>query len=109
MPVLPNNETIPIRPYLLQQGFAGARDLAIRQGKWKCLAHKGSGGNKYETSPELKQNTLPDTAPTAAGQLCDLESDAGETKNRALEHPGIAKSMGNLLRQSIEACRSRPI
>ena len=40
---------VQIRPYILQQGFSGGRYLAIRKGKWKYLAHKGSGGNNYAT------------------------------------------------------------
>lgn len=97
----------PVRPYLLQQAFTGSRDLAIRRGKWKYLAHKGSGGNNYDTNLQLKQYALPDTAPTAAGQLYDLESDPGETKNLALEYPEIVNELKTLLKQSIETGRSR--
>ena len=109
LPVLLSKDTQPIRPYLLQQAFSGARDLAIRQGKWKYLAHKGSGGNNYESNPELKQFALPDTAPLAKGQLFDIERDPGETQNIALEHPEIVKELDKLLRQSIESGRSRPV
>ena len=98
-----------MRPYLLQQAFSGSRDLAIRRGKWKYLAHKGSGGNNYESNPELKQYALPDTAPTAAGQLYDLESDPGETRNLALVHPEIVTELNHFLKQSIAAGRSRPL
>jgi len=99
----------PIRPYLLQQAFAGARNLAIRRGKWKYLAHKGSGGNNYETNPELKKYAMPDTAPSAAGRLFDLEKDPGEVTNLALEHPEIVDELSKLLKQSIESGRSRPV
>ena len=109
LPVLLSNDTQPIRPYLLQQAFSGARDLAIRQGNWKYLAHKGSGGNNYESNPELQAYALPDTAPLAKGQLFDLERDPGETQNLALEHPEIVKELDKLLRQSIESGRSRPL
>ncbi len=109
LPLLLGQDNGPIRPYLLQQGFAGARDLAIRRGKWKYLAHKGSGGNNYDSNPELKQYALPDTALSAAGQLYDLESDPGETKNLALQHPEIANELDALLKQSIAAGRSRPL
>lgn len=90
-----------IRPYVLMQGFGGKRWLAIRQGKWKYLAHKGSGGNNYATHPMLKEYALPDTAPEAPGQLFDLESDPGEQKNLAQELPEVAKRMNDLLQQAI--------
>lgn len=108
LPVLMGKDNESMRPYLLQQAFSGSRDLAIRRGKWKYLAHKGSGGNNYEASPELKQYALPDTAPSAAGQLYDLESDPGETRNLTLTHPKIVSQLNTLLKQSIAAGRSRP-
>ncbi len=109
LPVLMGRDNASMRPYLLQQAFSGSRDLAIRRGKWKYLAHKGSGGNNYESNPELKQYALPDTAPTAAGQLYDLESDPGETRNLALVHPEIVTELNHFLKQSIAAGRSRPL
>lgn len=103
-----NQSNQPMRPYLLQQGFAGARDLAIRKGKWKFLNHKGSGGNNYETNASLKPFALPDTAPAAAGQLFDLEKDPGETTNLALIHPEIAAELQSTLKQSVADGHSRP-
>ena len=108
LPILMSQDREPIRPYLLQQAFTGSRDLAIRRGRWKYMAHKGSGGNNYESSLELKQYALPDTAPSAAGQLYDLESDPGETQNLALQHPEIVGELNTLLKQSIASGRSRP-
>ena len=35
-----------IRPYLLTQSFRG--EFQLRQGHWKYLDHKGSGGNDYQ-------------------------------------------------------------
>ena len=35
-----------IRPHLLTQSFRG--QFQIRQGNWKYLDHKGSGGNEYK-------------------------------------------------------------
>ncbi|MCA8988869.1 MAG: arylsulfatase, partial [Planctomycetaceae bacterium] len=98
----------PLHPYLLQQGFGGQRYLAIRRGKWKYLAHKGSGGNNYEKSPLLKEYAIPDNAPQAPGQLYDLDQDPGETVNLALEHPQIAAELQALLQESIASGRSRP-
>ncbi|TWU35024.1 sulfatase family protein [Novipirellula artificiosorum] len=98
----------PIRPYLLQQGFGGSRYLAIRKGKWKYLAHKGSGGNNYANHDLLREYALPDTAPDASGQLYNLETDPGETTNLALIHPNIADEMLGLLQHSIKTGRSTP-
>ena len=109
LPVLMGNDDEPIRPYLLQQAFSGAKNLAIRRGQWKYLAHKGSGGNNYESNLELKPFALPDTAPTAAGQLYNLESDPGETMNLALKHPEVVIELEALLKQSLASGRSRPL
>ncbi len=108
MPTLLGNGGESTRPYLLQQAFSGARDLAIRQGNWKYLAHQGSGGNNYETNPELKPFALQNSAPSAAGQLYDLDKDPGETINLALEKPEIANALDALLKASLKSGRSRP-
>ncbi len=99
----------PIRPYILQQGFAGAKYLAIRRGNWKYLAHKGSGGNNYANHPQLKVYELPDTEPDAPGQLYDLESDPGETHNLSKVHPEIVAELQSLLQESIKRGRSVPL
>ncbi|TWU18461.1 sulfatase family protein [Allorhodopirellula heiligendammensis] len=99
----------PIRPYLLAQGFAGQKWLAIRRGKWKYLAHQGSGGNNYATHPQLQEYQLPNTAPDAPGQLFDLENDPGETTNLALKRPDIARELQSLLDESLASGRSREI
>ena len=98
----------PIRPYLLQQGFGGKRYLAIRRGKWKYLAHQGSGGNNYAKHAMLKEYQLPNTAPEAPGQLYDLDTDAGETQNIALQHPEVVQQLQSLLDASLTSGRSRP-
>jgi arylsulfatase A-like enzyme len=96
----------PLRPYLLQQGFGGSRYLAIRRGHWKYLAHQGSGGNRYDNHPLLKEYALPDLAPDATGQLYDLDTDPGETKNLALDRPDVVKELQTLLSESIKRGRS---
>lgn len=96
----------PIRPYLLQQGFGGSRYLAIRRGPWKYLAHKGSGGNRYDNHPMLREYELPDTAPNAEGQLFNLETDPGERENLAAARVEIAKELAELLKKSIADGRS---
>jgi arylsulfatase A len=104
--LLGKNPQQPVRPYLLQQGFGGEKSLAIRRGRWKYLAHKGSGGNNYANHPQLNQYELPDTAPEAEGQLFDLERDPGETTNLVAEQQEIAAELRGLLRESLLQGRS---
>ncbi|TWU48650.1 Arylsulfatase [Rubripirellula tenax] len=106
--IFQGRQTEPLRPYLLQQGFGGTRWLAIRSGKWKYLDHKGSGGNNYDKSDQLRQYALPDTAPDSDGQLYDLETDPGEVTNVASLYPDVADRLRKQLRASLESGRSRP-
>ncbi len=108
LPAWLNEDTTPIRPYLLQQAFSGQRTLSIRRGPWKYLAHTGSGGNRYDNNPGLKPFLLPDTAPDAPGQLYNLDTDPGERTNLANERPEIAAELNGLLEQSKATGRSRP-
>ncbi|MCE9520455.1 MAG: sulfatase-like hydrolase/transferase [Verrucomicrobia bacterium] len=108
LPALLNQDSAPIRPYLLEQAFSGVRTLSIRRGPWKYLDHPGSGGNRYETDPDLRRYILADTAPDAPGQLYNLETDPGETNNLYLAHPEIVKDLKALLEESKASGRSRP-
>ena len=72
------SEEIPIRPHMLTQSFRG--EFQLRQGPWKYLDHKGSGGNNYSKGA-MRQFALPETAPEASGQLFHLGRDPGETQN----------------------------
>ncbi|MFK8114991.1 MAG: arylsulfatase [Rubripirellula sp.] len=95
-----------IRPYILQQGFYGARKLAIRRGKWKYLNHQGSGGNNYAKHRMLKEYELPENLPDAPGQLYDLDADPGETQNLSAKRPDVVKELSKLLEDSIAAGRT---
>jgi arylsulfatase A-like enzyme len=105
LPALLGTDNAPIRPYLLEQAFSGARTLSIRRGPWKYLDHPGSGGNNYERDPALKPFHIPDSAPVA---LYHLETDPGETKNLQAERPDIVRELKALLEQSKASGRSRP-
>lgn len=108
LPIFEGNESDFERAYLLHQGFGGQRWLAIRQGRWKYLDHKGSGGNNYENSPVLKGLRIVDNEPDQPGQLYDLDTDPGETTNLVAEQPEVASRLRALLHHSITNGRSRP-
>ncbi|MEM7015660.1 MAG: sulfatase-like hydrolase/transferase, partial [Verrucomicrobiota bacterium] len=94
-----------IRPHLLTQSFRG--QFQIRQGKWKYLDHKGSGGNNYENEI-LKSYALPEAAPDAPGQLYDLEKDPGETTNLYFANEAKREELRALLNELKESGRSAP-
>ncbi len=95
----------PIRRDTLHQTISLA--LAIRRGPWKYLDHKGSGGNNY-TSDRLQPFALPETEPTAPGQLYNLETDPGETTNLYFEHPEIVRELKAQLDKYKSSGRSAP-
>ncbi|MBK8976565.1 MAG: arylsulfatase [Planctomycetes bacterium] len=78
------DDSEPVRPYLLTQSFHG--EFQLRAGRFKLLDHQGSGGNRYDRGP-LQRYAVPDTAPEAPGQLYDLATDPDETHNLWLEAP----------------------
>ena len=77
----------------------GAPAGAIRQGKWKLLLARGSGG---WSAPKERQ--VGRDAPEA--QLYDMEKDAGEQKNLYLSHPEVAEKLLADLTADIERGRS---
>ena len=95
-----------IRPYLLTQNFRG--EFQIRQGNWKYINHKGSGGNNYEEG-FLKSYALPETAPDAQGQLYNLLDDPGETTNLYFKEAEKRKGLQKLLEELKSSGRSAPL
>jgi arylsulfatase A len=77
-------------------------------GRWKYLDHKGSGGNNYNNE-EIKPYALPETAPDAPGQVYDLETDPGETRNLYFEHPDIVAELKQQLDKFVKQGYSRPL
>jgi arylsulfatase A len=107
LPTWLGESNAPIRPYLLQQAFAGQRTLSIRRGAWKYLDHTGSGGNRYD-KPELQAFALPDNATDAPAQLYNLDTDPGETTNLYFKNPEVATELKALLDASKASGRTRP-
>lgn len=75
--------------------------FAYRQGKWKLLLAKGSGG---WTAPTEK--TLATVADAPEGQLYDLEADPGEQNNLYLTSPEVVDTLMAQLIEDIANGRS---
>ena len=99
------DETKSIRPHLLTQSFRG--EFQIRQGDWKYLDHKGSGGNNYEHA-NMKGYALPELAPDSTGQLYNLKTDPGETTNLFFKEEAKRKELKALLDKLKKSGRSAP-
>lgn len=95
-----------IRPYLLTQSFRG--EFQLRQGHWKYLDHKGSGGNDYQNQ-NLKKYALPETEIDAPGQLYNLSNDPGEKTNLFFKEAEKRIELQELLKLSKESGRSAPL
>jgi arylsulfatase A-like enzyme len=98
----------PTRDFLLQQTISLA--LSIRQGPWKYLDHKGSGGNNYERPAPwgMKPYAMPDPDPDAPAQLYNLDLDPGETVNLYRSHPEIVRKLKTRLEQFKSSGHSAP-
>jgi len=96
----------PVRPYMLTQSFRG--EFQIRQGDWKYLDHKGSGGNDYDGNGILRAYRLPELAPDAPGQLYNLKADPGETTNLYFKESEKRKELQALLSKLKPSGRSAP-
>lgn len=70
--------------------------FAIREGKWKYIDCKGSGGWSYSGKAE-----------DPAAQLYDMERDPQEKDNLIAKHPDIASRLKDLLEKQKSAGRSR--
>ena len=108
LPVL-RGEVDQVREYILHQTMN--LSLAIRRGNWKYLDHRGSGGNNYEKQGAwgMGQFALPENAPEAPGQLYDLATDPGETKNLYFERAEMVEELKQRLEQFKSSGRSRPV
>ena len=87
------------RDSLVEQGSG----LAIRKGNWKYIPPRGPG-RKQKTDKDAK---APTTANAATGELYDLSTDLGETKNLAAENPAKVKELADLLSKIQETGKSR--
>jgi arylsulfatase A len=75
--------------------------FAIRQGSWKLIFGRGSGG----FTPPARE---PDVPGAPAGQLYDLASDPAEARDQYTARPEIVARLTALFEQVQKDGRSRP-
>lgn len=97
LPALSGQAIQSTRKGVIHHSISG--HFAYRQGKWKLLLAKASGG---WTSP--KENQAGADAPQA--QLYDMENDPGEQNNLYLTHPEVAQRLLANLTADVQSGRS---
>jgi arylsulfatase A-like enzyme len=88
----------PIRKAVVHHSFNGS--FALRQGRWKLAFCPGSGSWNPPAPKTFKQD------PKSWVQLYDLDADASEQNNLAIENPEIVKRMTQLMQKYIDQGRS---
>ncbi len=88
----------PIRPNLVMA--SGNKTMSIRSGHWKLIEGLGSGGFS-------KPSRIKPAAGQPLGQLYDLQTDPGETKNLYSQHPQLVSRLALELKQVEVSGRSR--
>lgn len=97
LPAFSDQPIVSTRKGLIHHSITG--HFAYRQGKWKLLLAKSSGG---WSSP--KENQTPKDSPKA--QLYDMGADPGETKNLYESNPEVAAKLLKLLEADVTRGRS---
>lgn len=99
MPVLVNPAyDTEVRPATVHHSLSGM--FAIRQGDWKLIVGRGSGGFTAPRKVSAKEGE-------PEGQLYHLGDDPSEEKNVYSDHPEVVKSLTELLMRYKEKGRSR--
>ncbi len=90
----------PLHPVVVHHSVSG--HFAIRQGKWKLLFCRGSGGWSPPREAAAAKQNLPPI------QLFNLVEDPKETQNLQAQYPAVVEELTAKLRQVIECGRSTP-
>jgi arylsulfatase A-like enzyme len=80
----------PVRAFAVHHSLWGV--FAIRQGPWKLIPHRGSGGFSVPRDLDPAGEGGP------PGQLYHLGSDPSETHNVYAEHPEVVERLSKLLK-----------
>ena len=99
-PLLGKKLKKPIRDSIVHHSLSGM--FSIRQGKWKLILGRGSGGF---TKP---QNIKPKPG-EPKGQLYNLQDDLAENNNLWSKHPEIVERLTKLLDKYKEQGHTRPL
>jgi arylsulfatase A len=99
LPALRDPKNGKTRTDMVQHSVQG--EFAIREGDWKLMPARGSGGFSVPRQVKPKPGE-------AAGQLYNLRTDPAETKNVYLEHPETVARLEKLLAKYRSEGRSRP-
>lgn len=97
LPALSSEPIVSTRNGVIHHSFTG--HFAYRQGPWKLILAKGSGGWSSPKEKEVKP-----TAPE--GQLYHMGNDPGETKNAYEKKPERVAQLLTLLKQDVNRGRS---
>ena len=97
LPALSGKKIVSTRNGVIHHSISG--HFAYRQGPWKLLLAKASGGWSSPNEKKAKPGSPP-------AQLYDMEADVGERKNLYLEKPEVAKKLLALLKADINRGRS---
>jgi arylsulfatase A-like enzyme len=97
--LLDKKHHFPIREALVHHSGEGM--FSIRQGRWKLVLGRGSGGFSIPQHIEPKPHQ-------PQGQLYDLQADPSETNNLWAQNPQIVKSLTDLLDKYKQQGYSRP-
>ena len=89
----------PQRDHLLIRRAKG--ELTVRRGDWKLIPFRGSGGF-------TKPRKIKPAPGEPRGQLYNLATDLGETKNVYADHPDLVKELTESAARVVEDGRSRP-
>ncbi len=81
----------PVRDFAVHHSLWGV--FAIRQGPWKMIPHRGSGGFTFPKDIDVAKVGGP------AGQLYNLQEDPSETKNLWGQNPEVIERLETLLEE----------
>ena len=98
LPALKGKKIKSTRAGVIHHSISG--HFGYRQGKWKLLLARGSGGWSFPNEDDSSLDNMP------IAQLYDMENDTAETTNLYTTQPEIAEKLLNQLELDIKEGRS---